>query len=64
LDAVPRIGDNIMVTKIYLDHYRNKKLPLYLEVVNVIWTEDYVICELWYRKVDIEASKISGVELF
>lgn len=59
----PRIGETVLVKEISSEYYHQKKLPLRLEVVDVIWTEKGVVCELWYKKVDIEAAKLAGVNL-
>lgn len=34
-----------------------------MKVVDVIWTDKGIVCELWYREIDIEAAKLSGVKL-
>jgi hypothetical protein len=59
----PRIGETVLVTEVFADYYANKKLPIRLEVVDVNWTDKGVVCELWYRKIDVEAAKLSGVKL-
>lgn len=62
-EAVPRIGDTVMVTEVFFQYFESKKLPLQMKVVDVVWTDHGVVCELWYRDVDIEAAKLSGVKL-
>lgn len=64
LEIPPRIGETVLVTEVFIDYYSKQKLPVRMEVVDVIWTEKGVICELWYKKNDVEAAKISGVKLF
>lgn len=61
---VPRIGDSVEVKKDLKEFFQNRKLPTSLRVVDVLWTEDAVICELWYKQIDVEAAKISGINLF
>jgi hypothetical protein len=63
LEIPPRIGDTVLVTEVFLDYYGKQRLPQRMEVVDVIWTEKGVICELWYKKNDVEAAKLSGVKL-
>lgn len=60
----PRIGETVSVTDTFESHFRDKRLPTRLEVVDVIWTEDGVVCELWYKEIDVKSSMLSGVELF
>ena len=64
LDYPPRIGETVVVNEAFLSYYRDKKLPMSLEVVNVSWTERGVICELWYSKQSVEMAKACGIELF
>lgn len=59
----PRIGETVLVTQAFSDYYTRKKLPLRLEVVDVIWTEQGVLCELWYKKIDLEIAKQRNVNL-
>jgi len=63
LEIPPRIGDTVLVTEVFLDYYAKQKLPVSLEVVDVIWTEKGVVCDLWYKKIDIEAAKLSNIKL-
>lgn len=64
LTIPPRIGETVLVNEVFLDYYSKKKLPCRLEVVDVTWTEKGVICELHYKKIDIEAAKLSSVNLY
>ena len=68
---VPRKGDKILVRSIYETVYRNLKLPIRLEVVDVSWSEvtgdslgtlneTVIICELWYNELDLKISKVAG----
>ena len=59
----PRIGETVLVTEVFAEYYSKKKLPIRLEVVDVTWTDKGVVCELWYKKIDVEAAKLSGVKL-
>jgi len=63
IEMPPRKGDTVMVVEAFGSYYSGKKLPTEMEVVNVTWTEKGVLCELWYRKIDIEAAKLSGIKL-
>ncbi len=63
IEIPPRIGETVLVTEVFSDYYGKQKLPLRMEVVDVIWTDKGVICELWYKKNDVEAAKLSGVKL-
>jgi hypothetical protein len=40
------------------------RLPLRLEVVDVIYGEKYVTCELWYKQIDLEAMKALNINPF
>ena len=63
LKIPPRIGEKILVTEVFVDYYSKQKLPLTLDVVDVIWTDKGVLCELWYNQQDIELAKNLGVKL-
>jgi hypothetical protein len=67
LDTTPRKGDFIEVKPQFTSYYRDLKLPIRLEVVDVIWKEHevgnaggcvlyetYAFCELWYNSLDLE----------
>lgn len=54
LTQVPRIGDFILVREATLQYYASEKLPCYLEVTKVFWTDKGVVCELDYTKKDLE----------
>ena len=60
----PRKGDKVLVNEVFVKYFADKKLPLSLEVVDVIWTEVGVVCELWYSETDVRAAKEFGVNLF
>jgi len=64
LTEVPRKGENILVNSIFIDYFKKKKLPVILEVYNVTWCEDGVVCELSYRKIDLENARLNGINLF
>jgi len=64
LKAVPRVGETVMVTKVFIEYFEKKQFPTTLEVVNVIHTDNGVVCELWYRAVDVRMAKQQGVNLF
>lgn len=54
----------VMVVECFGEYFINKKLPVSLEVVNVIWTDKGVICELWYSEADIKMSREFNLNLF
>lgn len=60
----PHKGDKVLVNEVFVKYFADKKLPLSLEVVDVIWTEVGVVCELWYSETDVRAAKEFGVNLF
>lgn len=64
LEMPPRIGETVLVSEVFVEYYSKQKLPICLEVVDVIWTEKGVICELHYKEMDIKAARFSGVNLF
>jgi hypothetical protein len=35
-----------------------------MQVVDVNWINKGVICELWYKEIDVESCKLKGIELF
>jgi hypothetical protein len=64
IDMPPRIGETVMVTDVFFDFYSIQKLPTKMKVVDVIYTDKGVICELFYSDFDLAKSKISGVIFF
>jgi hypothetical protein len=52
LSTPPRIGEWVSVSEGYRVTCKSKGIPDILQVTNVIWTSDGVICELWYRDID------------
>lgn len=64
LTIPPRIGESVMVTEVFGSYFSNKKLPTKLEVVDVVHTNKGILCELSYRKIDIETAKVSGINLW
>lgn len=63
IDIPPRKGDTVMVVEAFDKHYQSKRLPTEMEVVNVTWTEKAVLCELWYKAIDVRLAELSGVKL-
>lgn len=61
---VPRVGEKVMVTPVFESWFKDKKLPIRLEVVDVTYAEQFVICELWYNKQDLEFLKLARVNPF
>jgi hypothetical protein len=51
----PRIGETVLVSKVFSDYFELKNLPMELEVVDVIYSEECVVCELYYKKKYIES---------
>lgn len=61
---IPRKGDTIMVISENQKQFRAKMMPVRLEVVDVVWHEHAVVCELHYKQIDIQIAKQNGVNLF
>lgn len=59
----PRIGEKVLVNDVFFDYYTHKKLPTKLEVVDVLYSQHGVVCELWYTKIDIETANLRGIKL-
>jgi hypothetical protein len=64
LEIPPRIGETVLVTEVFSDFYNKQGLPLRMQVVDVNWINKGVICELWYKEIDVESCKLKGIELF
>ena len=64
LPFVPRIGEKVMVTNVFVQWFKDKNLPTRLEVVDVIYTDQGVVCELWYNETDRKLAELSGAVLF
>lgn len=62
LQFVPRIGEFVKVKNSYVNHLQSQKLPSRLEVKNVEYTEDYVVCDLWYNSTDKQLADMSGAK--
>ena len=74
IKVIPRIGETVYVVDEMREHFRNKKFPIRMHVVDVTYTEkirdsygDYsekyytlVEIELWYKPVDWEMLKLNG----
>ena len=63
LSQVPRVGEKVMVNEVFIKYFNDKNLPIRLEVVDVIWTEIGVICELWYNALDKKIAEVNGAKL-
>lgn len=59
-ETVPRKGEMVQVKSTFISYYRNQKLPVRLEVTQVTWLENMVVCELWYNKTDKELADLAG----
>ncbi len=64
LDRVPRIGEKVSVVNVFIDYYTKRGLPLILEVVNVIWHENYAVCELGFTKISLDIARSNGKNLY
>jgi len=64
IEMPPRKGEYVMVTDAFIEYYNRKKLPVEMEVTNVTWTDKGVLCELWFKDIDIEAAKLAELNLF
>ena len=64
LQMPPRIGESVAVLEIFFNHYVNQSLPVRMEVVDVIWTDQLVICELHYKDIDIKVAEQNKVNLY
>jgi len=64
LTSVPRKGEKVYVQEKYKIIFQKQRLPIRLEVVDVGYFEDYVVCELWYNETDANIKKSNGVNLF
>lgn len=62
LTTPPRIGEKVVVTQSFWEYYEKKKLPIRLEVVEVNWSEEGVVCALWYNKLDKELADKLGAK--
>jgi hypothetical protein len=62
LPFVPRKGERVHVSEVFVSYFRDKKLPLRLEVVDVTYTDKAVVCELWYNKTDKELAEMAGAK--
>ena len=62
LPFVPRIGEKVSVTNVFIQYFRDKKLPTRLEVVDVTYTDQFVTCELWYNDTDKRLSESMGAK--
>jgi hypothetical protein len=59
LEIPPRIGETVLVTEVFIDYYSKQNLPIRMEVVDVIWLEKFVVCELWYKKIDLDKTNLN-----
>ena len=60
----PRVGDTIMVVSEFQKVFRDRMLPIRMEVIDVIWSEHAITCELHFKQIDIQIAKQNGVKLF
>lgn len=64
LTMPPSKGEKVLVTESFGSYFLSKKLPTRLEVVEVTWTNEGVVCELWYSPIDVELAKQNNINLF
>ena len=64
LTFVPRVGESVYVTKVFIEYFSTRGLPLKLKVVDVIYSEYGVLCELHYHEIDIKIAKMNNVNLY
>ena len=62
LEMIPRKGDMVEIITSFVSYYRERKLPLRLEVTRVTWSETMVVCELWYNDTDKKLADIAGAK--
>ena len=60
----PRKGDKVAVKQKFANQLLSEGFPTSLEVVEVTWLEDRVICELWYSQQQIALLQASNKVLF
>ncbi len=76
----PRKGDMVQVKESFVSYFREKKLPIELEVVGITWKEKtetmnilgdriskpitVISCELWYREIDVKLMKAGNINPF
>lgn len=53
LEHVPRLGEKVRVVESKLPYCESHKLPVVLEVVDVIHCEEEIVCELSYKEIDV-----------
>jgi len=64
LSFVPRKGEGVSVTNMFVSHFKDQKLPTTLKVVGVTHTDQGVVCELWYNETDVAFAKLNKINLF
>jgi len=64
LSIPPRIGEHVRVKEEWGHMLKQKKLPLILEVVDVIHGEENIVCELHYKEIDLKFAKQAGRSLY
>jgi len=62
---VPRVGDLVSVLSNFHSYYEKMKLPIFLEVVRVVWYENNTVeVNVHYTANSIAQAKITGVNLY
>jgi hypothetical protein len=64
LSIVPRIGEHIQVKDIFVSYFKDMKLPTILQVFDVKYTESDIICEVHFRRIDLEFAKLNNINLY
>ena len=57
----PRIGEKVYIDNALFSVFRNKRLPIYMEVVDVSYYEDSVEVELWFSEISMSIAKGLGI---
>lgn len=60
----PRIGEKVEVNIEHQSYFKKLLIPNRLEVIDVIYGESEVICELWYNEQDRKISELAGAKTF
>lgn len=62
LTFVPRKGEFVFVSSVFVNYFKEKKLPIKLEVVSVNHTEQGIYVELWYNDTDRKLAELAGAK--
>jgi hypothetical protein len=62
LSVVPRKGEMVSVNQEHIFFFKDNMLPTRLEVVQVTYFENQVVCELWYNQTDKKIAELAGAK--